>query len=52
MKPPGKVVLLESGGDSDQYIENSTISTDISEDSDIFHDLDHDPFDAESEEDN
>ena len=44
-------VLLESEEASDQCVDNSAISTDNSEDSDIFHDSDHDPFDAESKED-
>ena len=38
-------------GISDQCVENSAISTDNSDDSDIFHNSDHDPFDAESEKD-
>ena len=44
-------VLLESEQGSDHCIENNAISTDNSEDSDIFHNSDHDPFEAESEED-
>ena len=35
----------------DQRVENSAISTDNSEEFDILHDSDHDPFEAESEED-
>ena len=44
-------VLSESEEGSNQRVENSAISTDNSEDSPIFDDSDHDPFDAESEED-
>ena len=52
IESPGKVIQLESEVGSDQCIENSAISTDSSEDSDVFHDSNHDPFDSESEEDN
>ena len=38
-------------GISNQCIENSTISIDNSEDSDISHNSDHLPFDAESKDD-
>ena len=44
-------MLLESQEGSDQCVENSAISTDNSEDSNIFRDPDHDPFEAESEDD-
>ena len=43
--------MLESEEDSHECIENSAISTDNSEGSDIFHNADRDPFYAESEED-
>ena len=33
----------------DQRLENSAISRGNSEDSDVFHDSNRDPFDAESE---
>ena len=51
IEPPNKVVLLESEVGSDQCVKNSAISTDNSEDSDVFHDSNHNPFDAESEDD-
>ena len=43
--------LLESKHGSDKCVENSAISTDNSEYSDIFHDSDHDIFEAESKDD-
>ena len=51
IKPPSKVVLLESKESSHQCWKNSAISTDNSEDSDIFHDPNHGHFDVESEDD-
>ena len=51
IEPPSKVVQLESEVGSDQYVKSSAISTDNSEDSDVFHNSNHDPFDAEREED-
>ena len=51
IEPPSKVVLLESEVGSDQCVKNSAISIDNSEDSDVFHDYNHDPFDPESEDD-
>ena len=49
IEPPSKVVLLESEVGRDQRLENSAISRGNSEDSDVFHDSNRDPFDAESE---
>ena len=43
-------VLLELEEGRDQCIGNNAISTDNSEDSNIFHDSDQDPFVAESKE--
>ena len=40
-----RLVCHRTVGISDQCIENSVISIDNSEDSDIFHNSDHDPFD-------
>ena len=50
-EPPSKVVLLESGKGSNWCINNA-ISTVNSEDSNIFHNSDGNPFDAECKKDN
>ena len=39
--------MLESEVEGSPRVKNSTISLDNSEDSDIFHDSDHDHFDVE-----
>ena len=51
IEPPSKVTLLQSEVASNQCIENDIISTDNSENSDVFHNSNHNLFDSESEED-
>ena len=46
-----KIALLETEVDNNQCVENSATSVENSEDFDMFYNSNHNPFDAENEDD-